>query len=74
MAYETEVPPGFFPWGHDDKPNTEPSEYSLGAGLVPRGLEHAAPDDGGMYAAKAPGIAPETCNTRYGYAGRQIRS
>lgn len=52
----------------------QPSEYTHGSGLTPRGLEMAAPDCGGMYAAKAPGIALETRNTRTGYAGIQVRT
>jgi hypothetical protein len=36
----------------DDKPDLSPSELCWGRGLVPRGLEHAPPDCGGMYAGR----------------------
>lgn len=52
----------------------QPSEYSHGAGLTPRGLEHAAPDEGGMYGGKCPPINPDDRGkVRYGAPGQQVR-
>lgn len=44
-------------WGLRD--SGQASELSHGAGLTPRHLRHAAPADGGMYAAKSPPMGPD---------------
>jgi hypothetical protein len=60
-------------WGLRD--SGEASEYSWGAGNVPRGRKFAPPDSGGAYAAKCPPVNPDDKGTvRTGYAGRQIRA
>ncbi len=45
----------------DDRPvarqHPEAGEYSWGPGLTPKGLENAAPADGGMYRGKTPPVA-----------------
>ena len=65
----------WYPWGFDDKPGYTPSEFSHGRGLRPKKLLHAPPDDGGMYAAKAPPMPKERKGKqRYGFPGDKLRA
>jgi hypothetical protein len=38
---------------------SEASEFSLGPGLVPKGLEHAPPSEGGRYRGQSPDCPPQ---------------
>jgi len=65
----------WYPRGHFDKPDNTPSEFSHGRGLRPKHLLCAPPDEGGLYAAKCPPMAPQDRGkVRFGYAGRQVRA
>ena len=65
----------WYPWGLDDPPNREPSEFSHGPGLRPKKLLCAPPDEGGMYAAKCPPMPREhKGRSRYGYPGDKLRN
>ncbi len=69
------MPVRWYPWGFDEPPNREPSEMSYGPGLRPKCLLHAAPEDGGLYAAKCPPMPKEhKGKSRYGYPGDKLRS
>ena len=48
----------WYPFGHDEKPDLSPSEFSHGRGLRPKHLWRASPDDGGMYSGKSPSMNP----------------
>ena len=70
-----ELPDWMFPWGFGDPPCNTPSEMSHGPGLRPKHLLHAPPDEGGLYAAKAPPMPKEhKGKQRYGYPGDKLRS
>jgi hypothetical protein len=42
-----------------DGDDSEASEMSWGSGLVPKGLQHAPPSDGGMYSGRTPPCDPQ---------------
>lgn len=62
------------PWcTSQDEQNRGPSEYSWGVGLTPKHARNAPPDDGGMYAGKAPQTNPALPPIRTGYPGERLR-
>jgi hypothetical protein len=68
-----ELPGWFYPWGFDDKPNRDASEFSQGPGLRPKKLLCAPPDEGGLYAALAPPMPQRQGKQRSGDPGRRLR-
>jgi hypothetical protein len=69
------MPVRWYPWGFDEPPNREASEMSHGPGLRPKKLLCASPEDGGMYAAKAPPMPKERRGKqRHGDPGKRLRA